>query len=102
MDENTIKSLADAVLEAWLETGDPITVAGLAARLGLAEAKIRRIMNANHGAVPGTRCADAYITQALYNGYPTMGTRDRKVQGWVPDMARVRALVRDLRSGASS
>lgn len=90
--------IANAVLETWIATGEPSTVATVAEVTGLSEGAVRRALAAAHGAVPGTRCTDAYVQVLICKGYPGMGTRDRKVAGLVPDMDRVRALIRSLRA----
>jgi hypothetical protein len=96
----TPQTVAAAVLEHWIETGNPATVRALAERLGRSERILRHLINdVHHGTVPGTVYRPTYIerTSKQYPGLVELPPA--KAAAWMPGEPEIRAAILRLRKG---
>jgi hypothetical protein len=99
-DENAVL-IRDAVVAHYLETGGDIDAQGLAARLGWSATKVRKVINDNHGSVPGVH---PYEDQrhSYSRNFPDMAIGSHKVWVYRPQLSYLRELLLAARGAAES
>lgn len=92
----TADTIRDAVTERFIETGESSTVKDIAERLKCSESTVRKVINANHGAVDGT-LYDTESRASYSKSYAMFEAGSHRVGVYTPSPKHLRDIIRAMR-----